>query len=75
MQQKILDMIQENPKITQTAMAEKLDITPREVKKNIKEVGWQWIGRTCGIGQNGLLESKRIEKVVGIISTEKFLDF
>lgn len=50
MQQKILDMIQENPKITQTAMAEKLDITPREVKKNIKEVGWQWIGRTCGIG-------------------------
>lgn len=37
-QQKILDMIQENPKITQTAMAEKLDITPRAVKKNIKEL-------------------------------------
>ena len=37
-QQKILDMIQENPKITQIAMAEKLDITPRAVKKNIKEL-------------------------------------
>lgn len=37
-QQKILHMIKENPKITQTAMAEKLDITPRAVKKNIKEL-------------------------------------
>ena len=37
-QQKILDMIQENLKITQTAMAEKLDITARAVKKNIN---WQ----------------------------------
>ena len=31
-------MIQENSKITQTAMAEKLDITPMAVKKNIKEL-------------------------------------
>lgn len=37
-QQKILDMILENSEITQTAMAEKLDITPRAVKKNIKEL-------------------------------------
>ena len=37
-QQKILDMILENPEITQTTMAEKLDITPRAVKKNIKEL-------------------------------------
>ena len=35
---KILDMIQENLKITQIAMAENLDITPRAVKKNIKEL-------------------------------------
>jgi len=37
-QQKILGMILENPEITQVAMAEKLDITPRAVKKNIKEL-------------------------------------
>ena len=33
-----MDMILENPEITQTTMAEKLDITPRAVKKNIKEL-------------------------------------
>ena len=37
-QQKIMDMILENSEITQTVMAEKLDITPRTVKKNIKEL-------------------------------------
>lgn len=37
-QQKILGMILENPEITQVAMAEKLDVTPRAVKKNIKEL-------------------------------------
>lgn len=37
-QKKILEMILENPEITQTAMAEKLDITPRAIKKNIKEL-------------------------------------
>ena len=37
-QQKILDMIQENPKITQNAMAEKLNITSSAVKKSMKEI-------------------------------------
>ena len=44
-QQKILDMISENGEITQTAMAENLSITPRAVKKSIKE-----------LIENGLLE-------------------
>lgn len=34
-----ISMIAENPKVTQTAMAERLNITSRAVKKNIKELG------------------------------------
>lgn len=46
-QQKILDMIQENPKITQNAMAEKLDITPSLPVFHIEHLAlctkWQFI--------------------------------
>ena len=52
-QQKILEMIQENPKITQTAMAEKLDITPRAVKKNIKELVGKGLVKREGSARKG----------------------
>ncbi len=58
MQQKILDMIQENPKITQTAMAEKLDITPREVKKNIKELVGNGLVERVGLARMGYWKVK-----------------
>lgn len=52
-QQKILDMILENPKITQTVMAEKLDITPRAVKKNIKELVEKGLVERAGSARKG----------------------
>lgn len=58
MQQKILDMIQENPKITQTAMAEKLDITPRAVKKNIKELVGNGLVERVGLASMGYWKVK-----------------
>lgn len=57
-QQKILDMIQENPKITQTAMAEKLDITPRAVKKNIKELADNGLVERVGSARMGYWKAK-----------------
>ena len=57
-QQKILDMIQENPKITQTAMAEKLDITPRAVKKNIKELVGKGLVEHMGSARMGYWKVK-----------------
>ena len=57
-QQKILDMIQENPKITQTAMAEKLDITPRAVKKNIKELVGNGLVERIGSARMGYWKAK-----------------
>lgn len=57
-QQKILDMIQENPKITQTAMAEKLDITPRAVKKNIKELAGNGLVERVGSARMGYWKAK-----------------
>lgn len=58
MQQKILDMIQENPKITQTAMVEKLDITPRAVKKNIKELLGNGLVERVGLARMGYWKVK-----------------
>lgn len=57
-QKKILDMIQENPKITQTAMAEKLDITPRAVKKNIKELVGNGLVERVGSARMGYWKTK-----------------
>lgn len=57
-QQKILHMIQENPKITQTAMAEKLDITPRAVKKNIKELVENGLVERVGSARMGYWKAK-----------------
>lgn len=57
-QQKILDMIQENPKITQNAMAEKLDITPRAVKKNMKELVGNGLVERVGSARMGYWKAK-----------------
>ncbi len=57
-QQKILHMIKENPKITQTAMAEKLDITPRAVKKNIKELVENGLVERVGSARMGYWKAK-----------------
>ena len=52
-QQKILDMIIENPKVTQTVMAEKINISSRTIKKNIKELSEQKILERVGSARNG----------------------
>ena len=52
-QQRILDMILENPEITQTAMAEKLGVTPRAVKKNIKELTEKGLVERMGSARKG----------------------
>lgn len=57
-QKKILDMIQENPKITQNAMAEKLDITPRAVKKNMKELVGNGLVERVGSARMGYWKAK-----------------
>lgn len=57
-QQKILNMIAENPKVTQTAMAERLNITSRAVKKNIKELGEEGILERIGSARNGYWQVK-----------------
>lgn len=59
-QQKILDMILENPEITQIAMAEKLDITSRAIKKNIKELIDKGLVERIGSARKGYW--KRIEQ-------------
>ena len=57
-QKKILDMIQENPKITQNAMAEKLNITPRAVKKNMKELVGNGLVERVGSARKGYWKAK-----------------
>lgn len=52
-QQKILKMILDNPKVTQTAMAEEIDITARAVKKNIKELTERRILERIGSSRSG----------------------
>ncbi len=48
-QQKIIEMILSNPKITQTAMAEELGATSRAVKKSIKELNEKGILERVGL--------------------------
>ena len=52
-QQKILDIILENPETTQTAMAEKLNITPRAIKKNIKYLSEKGLVEHVGSARKG----------------------
>ena len=51
-------MIQENPKITQNAMAEKLDITARAVKKNMKELVGNGLVERVGSARMGYWRAK-----------------
>ena len=51
-------MIAENPKVTQTAMAERLNITSRAVKKNIKELSERGILERIGSARNGYWQMK-----------------
>ncbi len=57
-QQKIIEMILLNPKMTQTAMAEKLGITSRAVKKSIKELNEKGILQQVGSARSGHWEVK-----------------
>ena len=57
-QQKILDMILENVEITQVAMAENLGITPRAIKKNIKELVEKGILERVGSARKGYWKIK-----------------
>ena len=57
-QQKIIEMILLNPKMTQTAMAEKLGITSRTVKKSIKELNEKGILQQVGSARSGYWEVK-----------------
>lgn len=52
-QRKILEMILDNSKVTQTEMAEVLDITTRAVKKNIKELTEEGILERIGSARGG----------------------
>ena len=57
-QQKIIEMILLNPKMTQTAMAEELGITSRAVKKSIKELNEKGILQRVGSARSGYWEVK-----------------
>ena len=57
-QQKIIEMILLNPKMTQAAMAEELGVTSRAVKKNIKELNERGILRRVGSARSGYWEIK-----------------
>ena len=52
-QQKIVDMIMDNPRITQSAIAEKLSLTTRAVKKSIKELTDKGIIERIGAARGG----------------------
>lgn len=52
-QQKIVNMIADNSKITQTVMAERLGITARAVKKNIKELAEMNVLERVGTARSG----------------------
>lgn len=55
-QQKIIEMILLNPKMTQAAMAEELGVTSRAVKKNIKELNEKGILGRVGSARSGYWE-------------------
>ena len=57
-QQKIIEMILLNPKMTQAAMAEELGVTSRAVKKNIKELNEKGILGRVGSARSGYWEVK-----------------
>lgn len=57
-QQKIIEMILLNPKMTQTAMAEELGITSRAVKKSIKELNEKGMLKRVGSARSGYWEVK-----------------
>lgn len=57
-QQKIADMILENPKVTQVDMAEKLDISTRAVKKSIKDLTEKGILERIGSSRSGYWKLK-----------------
>ncbi len=57
-QQKIADMILENPKVTQVDMAEKLDISTRAVKKSIKDLTEKGILERVGSSRSGYWKLK-----------------
>ncbi len=57
-QQKIIDMILNNPKITQAVMAEELGVTSRAVKKSIRELGEQGILEHVGSARSGYWKVK-----------------
>ena len=52
-QQTILEMIKNNPKVTQIGMSEKLGITPRAVKKNMKELVQEGVLSRVGSSRDG----------------------
>lgn len=55
-QQKIIEMILTNPKVTQAAMAKELDVTVRAIKKSIKELSDRGILKHVGSSRNGYWE-------------------
>lgn len=46
-------MIKNNPKVTQIGMSEKLGITPRAVKKNMKELVQEGVLSRVGSSRDG----------------------
>lgn len=52
-QNKILEMIQKNPKVTQEKMSEKMAISKRAIQKNIKEMVDRGIVKREGSARNG----------------------
>ena len=48
-----MDMIMDNPRITQTAIAEELGLTTRAVKKSIKELTDKGIVERMGAARGG----------------------
>lgn len=61
-QEKIIKMILNNPKITQITMAEQLEITLRAVKKSIKELNEKGILKRIGSARGGYWEVDEKEK-------------
>ncbi len=57
-QRKIVEMIMDNSKITQTALAETLGITTRAVKKSIKELSEEGILERVGSARGGYWQVK-----------------
>lgn len=52
-QQKIVEMIQENPKVTQADMAEEIRISKRAVQKSIREMADKGIIERVGAAKGG----------------------